>query len=659
MIEILLSSNDETIIYAAKELKKYLNIVTDTMDYAVIKNIDKVSDAFKKNTISLGLLSDFGLDDSGVLDSELDDLVDVNIINGTGYIAGSNPRSILFGVYDYFKSKGCAWVRPGINGEHIVKFDPKNHSFTYRKLADTRFRGECLEGGVKYEHVLATIEWAPKVHMNLFMIQFMVPYVFMSYWYTHHANTKIPSEELSYDAIAALTELIEKDARRCGLQLHDLGHGYQFMPYGVNPIDFNGKYNLTEEAKNALALVNGERKFLFGGVPLYSQLCMGNEKVLEDQVKWLADYAQSKPQINFLHIWLGDAYNNHCECPLCTPHHPSDLYVKMLNMLDKELTRRNLDTRIVFISYVDTLWAPLKERIDNEKRFIMCTAISGRDYNKPYDDSEYDGEIPVWVRNKYNVSNDFALRRKMFQEWKKVFDGPNFVFEYHFYTMHFNDPSTLKVAKNYYEDLHQLKPLGFGGMMNCQTQRIAFPSAFHIALCGEAQFDLSRTYDELEEEYYKNCFGENWKIVYDYLTEISEALDPAIISDTVAIDFVDKILKPSWYENELLAIKLKSVPDIVNKYMPIFAEYQSVQDVAISRSFKLLNYHGEYCKRLSNFIYYGAIGDMVQLEKEYSDIIDWLSSIEMEIQYEFDLRLFVRGFNGKINILKKWIDSNK
>lgn len=658
MIKILISSNDETIIYAAKELKKYLDLVTDTMDYAVIKNVDMLCGTFFENTISLGLLDDFGIDSTGVLDSELDDLVDVNIINGTGYISGSNPRSILFGVYDYFKSKGCAWIRPGINGEHIVKFDPKNHSFTYRKLADTRFRGECLEGGVKYEHILAVIEWAPKVHMNLFMIQGIVPYGFMSFWYKHYGNTRVPSEELPYDTIATLTTLIEKDARRCGLQLHALGHCYQFMPYGIHQLAFNGKYNMTEEAKNAVALVNGERKFLFGGEPAYSQLCMGNDKVLEDQVNWLADYVESKPQINFLHIWLGDAFNNHCECPLCTPHHPSDLYVKMLNMLDKELTRRNLNTRIVFISYVDTLWAPLKERFENEKRFIMCTAISGRDYNKPYDDSEYDGEIPVWVRNKYNVSNDFALRRKMFQKWKEVFDGPNFVFEYHYYTMHFNDPSTLKVAKNYYEDLHQLKPLGFGGMMNCQTQRIAFPIAFHVALCGEAQFDLSRSYKELEEEYFKNSFGENWGIVYDYLSEISNVLDPQIISDTVAIDFNDKIEKPTWYDNKEFAQKLKGVSQIVDKYMPIFSEIQSTENDAISRSFKLLNYHGEYCKRLSNFIYYGAIGDIVQLEKEYSDIIDWLSSIEMEIQYEFDLRLFKRGFDNKISILKKWLNSN-
>ena len=659
MIKILWSGSNQTIDYAAKEFKKYLDMVTGTLDYAVVENVEALPTQIKENQIVLGLLEEFGLDATGVEDAELDDLEDVKIVNGSGYIAGSNPRSVLFGVYDYFKAKGCAWSRPGINGEKIVKFDPMNHEFTYRKLADVRFRGECLEGAVKYEHVKATIQWAPKAHMNLFMIQYPVPRPFMNYWYTHFGNTKLPSEEIDYETMEGLTTLIEKDAYRCGLQLHALGHGYQFLPYGVSPSPVNDEYNLTEGAKKAVALVNGERKFLHGGVPTYSQICMGNDEILKDQVEWLANYAESKPEITVMHVWLGDAYDNHCECPLCTPHHPSDLYVKMLNMLDEELTRRNIKTKVAFCAYVDTFWAPEKEKFNNCDRFILTSSISGRDYNKPYDDTEYEGDIPKWERNHYSLPANFPLRRKMFSEWKKMFSGDDFAFEYHFYTMHFNDPGTLRVAKNFYADLHQLKPLGFGGIMSCQSQRLAFPSAFQIALVGEALFDLSRSYEELEAEYFSNAFGDGWETVREYLSEICDAIDSRVIGDTVAVDFADKLFKPSWFDNKEFGGKLLKVPEIVAKYKDIFKRYENNENNAISRAYKLLAYHGEYCERLSKVYYQGTMGNIENLEKEYDSIIDWLSGIEMEIQYEFDLRLFKRGFDGKVAACKNWIANSK
>lgn len=57
--------------------------------------------------------------------------------------------------------------------------------------------------------------------------------------------------------------------------------------------------------------------------------------------------------------------------------------------------------------------------------------------------------------------------------------------------------------------------------------------------------------------------------------------------------------------------------------------------------------------------YQAAMGDMENLEKEYDSISDRLSDIEMEVQYEFDLRLFRRGFDGKITACKNWLANSK
>jgi hypothetical protein len=48
--------------------------------------------------------------------------------------------------------------------------------------------------------------------------------------------------------------------------------------------------------------------------------------------------------------------------------------------MDKALTEEGLKTRIVFIAYVDTIWAPLEEKIENHDRFTMLFAPIHRSY---------------------------------------------------------------------------------------------------------------------------------------------------------------------------------------------------------------------------------------------------------------------------------------
>jgi len=651
MIRILYAGDNRTTAYAAAELARYLEQVSQTPDYAQCCPVDALPAQPEEHCILLGLLEELSCEPFDISDPELEDAEDVCIQNGTGYIAGSNPRSILFGVYDYFKSMGCRWVRPGDGGEYIVSCDPAQHTFAYRKKADVMFRGECLEGAVKYEHLRAAVEWAPKVHMNLTMIQGIAPYNFMSRWYRHSVNTVRPPEDIGYDGVVGLISLLEQDIARVGLQFHAMGHCYQTEPYGVHYQTSSDRYPLPEKLKNALALVNGERKFR--GSPSWTQLCMGNEQVLRDEVNWIADYAQKKPWINFLHIWLGDAVNNHCECELCLPHHPSDLYIKMLNMLDDELTRRGISTRLVFISYTDTLWAPRTETLNHPERFILCTAIGGRDYGVPYDNSEYDGPIPTWERNHFNAGSSFPLRRKMLQEWQKQFHGPMFAFEYHFYTDHFNDPTELEIAENYYADLHQLKNLGFDGMMNCQTQRHSFPTAFAVMLNGEALFDLEKSYDALRDDYFSAAFGDNFRQVLDYLTGLKDRFIPRSLRKNVSIDSGAAVESdcpvPYWQDDPDAPARFSGIPAWIDAFLPEIARGEMLKNPCQARSWKLLGIHAEMCRRLAGVLQLGASGDMDAARREYDALIHWLSQREQEIEYEFDLFLFNQLYRAKLS----------
>ena len=91
-------------------------------------------------------------------------------------------------------------------------------------------------------------------------------------------------------------------------------------------------------------MLNGERKLLVGKA-LLSNACMSQKEARSIMVNYIADYAQKQNNVDFLHVWLADGYNNHCECEECAKKLPSDYYVILLNELDKKLTEAGVKTK--------------------------------------------------------------------------------------------------------------------------------------------------------------------------------------------------------------------------------------------------------------------------------------------------------------------------
>ena len=104
-MKILAVSRGECADYAAEELKKYIVALSDGNISPEILHNAEVKEPLE-GEIMLGLLSELGLSEEGLCDPMLDDIIDVKIKKLSGYIAGSNPRSVLMGVYRYCESMG-------------------------------------------------------------------------------------------------------------------------------------------------------------------------------------------------------------------------------------------------------------------------------------------------------------------------------------------------------------------------------------------------------------------------------------------------------------------------------------------------------------------------------------------------------------------------
>lgn len=637
---IRILSEDQTLRYAAEELKKYIELVDGSVESIIV-----CSDTPCKDGINLGLLSDLGLDSSDVTDPMLDDVIEVSIYSLEGYIGGSNSRSVLMGVYKYFNSVGCRWVRPGKDGEYLVKADLSSHSFKYRKKADYPFRGECCEGACSIEHWMDTVEWLPKVGMNLFMIQGAVPYNWLVRWYQHQDTDKESYDAIPYEFCEEATDRLEKLISKLGLQLHDIGHGTTCEPFGVRFMSSRTNYGEpSEDVRDALALVKGNRGF-YEGVPNYTQLCMSKDWVRGKVVDWIVDYLERKPHVNFLHFWLGDAANGQCECEDCAKKTPCDFYVEMLNELDDKLKQRKNNSKIVFIAYVDTLWPPVIERLNDPSRFIMAVACgTGTEYSG----KRREGGIPKWERNNFKVNCGLDMALSFVDGWKDIFDGPKFLFEYFMYTRHFEDPGYMRFSSEISRDMKRLDQTGFDGIMSCQTQRFACPTALPRCLMAELLFDTSVDTDAFTEDYFKACFGDDYSSAISYLDKISELFDPEATKQHLDVTAQDTGLTDvnskaaGIFGNKEAGDVMIKAADVVKAFAPTVKRNISQANQCRRQSWKVLEFHGEYCARLSQIYFALSRGDKTKAAELLTQTVSYLSEIEEQIHPYFDVFLFHR-----------------
>ena len=641
MYKIYKISSFSPVDYAAEELKKYLRMMMTECGEIQIKYDPEAKEGFR-----LGLMQDFGLDVSDAEDTELDDILYIDADKNGGIIAGDNPRSVLLAVYEYLRQNGCRWLFPGVDGEYIpVK---EIEAVKYRFKPTSRYRGLCNEGSEYQQGMIDCIEFLPKVGMNVFMMEFFIPTSYYRRYYKHlHNETNRPPEPVTNTTILQWKRACETEIAKRGLQFHDIGHGWTTQPFGIDTsvraTDGDNDSKVTPEQRQYLALLKGERKLCLQ-TPNYTQFCMSNTVARRKVVDYIADYAEKSLNSDYLHVWLADSIRNHCECPNCAPKTPSDWYVIMLNELDEELERRKLNTRIVFIAYNDTLYAPEVETIKNTKRFTFLFAPGSRDFSKPVNKAEHPIEIEKYIRNNNDFPVEFEDIFAHYENWKKIWPGSCISYDYHFWRHQYYDLGGITLSKIISKDLNFYNNNGIDGVIQDGSQRSFFPTGLAFYTYARTLYDNSLSFDEIAEDYFSCAFGEDWRKFYDYLDRLGEAFDYVYLEGRKSGDPE----RSQYYSLEHVENLLKA-KEITNEGRELIKEHYNSDYRIRTVSVRLLEKHADFADLLADALIPKAQGNDDEADVLYAKMAREFGKEEAAIQTCYDHGLAFYALNKIFN----------
>ena len=431
-------------------------------------------------------------------------------------LAGSNPRSVLFAVYTYLDRLGFAWIVPGPDGEVVPRIGRiPLQGFNIREAAALRHRGFALAGAYSVEQGEAFIAWMARNRFNHFFLEGSTGRT----WFEKVVGPQPAARIRAWD------RRLDRAVKARGLILEKMGHGWTRWALGVPPGKPAPKtFRLTAARKRLVAKnADGSPRRSF-----HAQLCLSQDEAHTAMVKRVCQYARAHRGVDVLAVWMADGFNNWCECPRCAKTHPSDLWVRLINRLAREVYRVRPDLKIEVLGY-SSLMEPPHQPVDNSRgNIILMYAPFLRCYLHRLDDPRCVSDQPLQTfppvnRLHHPLNGEFF---GFFKGWRKQFTGVNYVFDYYGWLPIKRDIFEGDVARAVCADLTAYPAHGITGCVDCSRAQSFWPTPLMRWLQARASWDQATAYAPERRRLLKLAFGQHAALADRYLKRVYDCLLP-------------------------------------------------------------------------------------------------------------------------------------
>lgn len=622
-MNLFYETGQETIDFSVSELQKHLALADPCLYFSMNPNPDSTE-------VLKGIRITFRL--SGALLSPFDDSYRISFDNNKkeGAICGSNPRSVLLGVYAFLEQLGFRFLMPGEKGTVIPKTLPFAEDvsgsccFHIEKSAKLRHRGICIEGADSIENIIDLIDWLPKAGYNSFFSQFREPYIFLNRWYDHINNPQYPKEDKTPAFYHECYRAIDREIQKRGLILHAGGHGWTCEAIGYPSNGWtSAEHAPSPKVLPLIAEVNGKRG-LIDNIPMNTNLCYANASARKRFCDAVITYIKEHPRTDFLHVWLADEVNHVCECRECRKVSPTDQYIRLLNELDAALEQQGIDCHLVFLLYQELLYPPVSEHLIHPERFTLMFAPISRSFRVSYPDTFEPKTLPPFERNHMTLPVNIEENLTYLQEWKNHVSVESFIYDYPLGRAHYGDFGYLNISRVISEDIRQLSGMDMNGYMSCQELRVFMPNSFPNYLMGRLLFDTSLSFGQISKDYFQSAYGSQWELALRYLQTVSELTD------------CDYFNGKGPRRNLKMHKRYASLVEQIRAFLP---KIRAAAAGAGSENifWKLLDYHADYSILLGVSLCQLCLGNQAEADQNFAEFCRYIQFMEPQMQSYLDV----------------------
>lgn len=407
-------------------------------------------------------------------------------------LAGSNPRSTLFAVYDLLERLGCAWISPGPHGERVPRLrqlDLPAQDFTHTASLARR--------NVFVTDELPTpqdIDWMAKHKLNHFE-------AYLTY---------------RFDIWETLKDGLIQEITERGMSIEITDHSHSFW---VPPARF------AKDHPEYFALVDGKRltdrrNRPYGEDPPH--LCVSNAEVVRIVAGGMIAYLKANPEVETLGLWPNDNVD-YCQCEACVAMDgPHRLYA-----------RRGL----LFNNRVSELVA--KEFPDLEIATLVTSAWKAdREEDVPADvrpaSNLFLWFAPINACYRHSIADATCSANKSVREylegWLRIFP-PNRVGILEFYDAdwgaRFAHPGYEPMTQRLSDDMKYYARAGIAGIYawpGMGHSILGFRGQHELTIDTFAQlaWDVDRGLWEIVSHYCKAKYGAAWEAMVEVYREIDK-----------------------------------------------------------------------------------------------------------------------------------------